>query len=119
MSWISPNRLSKQPVKQGPRQCSHPLHRHLSHHLPLLSVDLAQLVEETLIGCWLGRAVGKPAAEVLPIGEIYAPQASLVALQERKRSIEPIIDIEPLSVSIFASSHPFFSDTLLELGRHA
>jgi hypothetical protein len=64
------------------------------------SVDLARLIEETLVGCWWGRTAAKTTTEALPIGEIYPPQSPPVALLDKKGLIEPIIDIEPMLVCV-------------------
>jgi hypothetical protein len=74
---------------------------HTSHSICTFSVDLAQLVEETLVGCWWGRTAAKTATETLPIGEVYAPQSPPGTLLDKKDSIEPIIDIEPIPVCLF------------------
>ncbi|KAG8807370.1 His Kinase A domain containing protein, partial [Serendipita sp. 399] len=57
-------------------------------------VDLAQLVEETMTSCWLGRSA-KAASEAMPIGELYAPQMPTPSASEKRAVVEPLIDIEP------------------------
>lgn len=70
--------------------------------MDLYSCDLAQLIEETLVGCWWGRTAGKTSgSETVPIGELYAPQGPALALSDKKSTIEPIIDIEPHPVRLF------------------
>ncbi|KAG8830211.1 His Kinase A domain containing protein [Serendipita sp. 399] len=57
-------------------------------------VDLAQLVEETMTSCWLGRTV-QPHND--GIGEIYnAGSLSLRRKSESPDFVEPLIDIEPV-----------------------
>lgn len=91
------------------KQCAYSLTETINHVLDFTkstsqsvgqqrtAVDLAQLIEETLVGCWWGRTAGKTSgSEALPIGEIYAPQSPLLTLSDKKGAIEPIIDIEPI-----------------------
>ncbi|PVF92733.1 hypothetical protein CPB86DRAFT_819388 [Serendipita vermifera] len=59
-----------------------------------VSVNLAQLVEETMTGCWLGR-ITKVASEAAPIGELYAPTEEPSATMHKMGFVEPLIEIEP------------------------
>ncbi|KAG8756805.1 His Kinase A domain containing protein [Serendipita sp. 396] len=57
-------------------------------------VDLAQLIEETMTSCWLGR-LAKTASEAMPIGELYAPHTLTPPVTANRATVEPVIDIEP------------------------
>jgi signal transduction histidine kinase len=65
------------------------------------AVDLSQLIEETMIGCWLGRTTKQFSSEnsTVAIGGLYAPQ-NLEQSDSDSRSVtkvEPLIEIEPQS----------------------
>lgn len=64
------------------------------------AVDLSQLVEETMIGCWLGRTMRTAGADgPVGIGELYAPQMDEgeggTDEGQRWSKVEPLIEIEP------------------------
>ncbi|CCA73502.1 hypothetical protein PIIN_07455 [Serendipita indica DSM 11827] len=90
------------------KQCATSLSETISHVLdftkstsqapsqPRTPVDLAHLVEETMISCWLGRS--KPRhSDAEHIGDIYAPISPISTAPEFSNRVEPLIDIEPLA----------------------
>jgi signal transduction histidine kinase len=92
------------------RQCASSLTETINHVLDFTkstsqstghsreAVDLSQLIEETMTGCWLGRissSENNPSA----IGELYSPQ-NLEQTDSNSKintKVEPLIEIEPLS----------------------
>ncbi|CCA72511.1 related to nik-1 protein (Os-1p protein) [Serendipita indica DSM 11827] len=56
------------------------------------TVDLAQLVEETMVTSWLGASAKFRSQN--EIGEIYAPSHA----QDKEKDVEPLIEIEALKI---------------------
>lgn len=60
-----------------------------------LSVDLLQLVEEAVEGCWIGYRARLPAVSGSEIGSVYAPPVeSTGTLTFQQSSVETVLDVQ-------------------------
>ena len=62
----------------------------------LLSVDLVQLVEEAMEGCWIGYRARLPAMNHSEVGSVYAPpkqDSQLSSVAFANSPVEAVIDI--------------------------
>jgi hypothetical protein len=65
-------------------------------HIRLISVDLMQLVEEAVDGCWIGYHARTSVLSESEIGSVYSPpevEGELISSPSSRRQVETIVDI--------------------------